>query len=1548
MKITNNFVLGNINKDADERLVPNGSLRDLENIITNASEGKDKGALENVLGNMLIVNNDLPNAIVLGSGVNLSKRKVYYFVHSTDYDYIFEYDGKSNVNTIVLQTSTNGGLLNFNPEKRIINVDVINKGAFGSRDESSFSFVSDLSLSESFSPLLNQSYQNIGSFEISESLVRGVVIRINFDLEDDNGTEIKRNFIYRVLSDDFEAEKESLRVAILDFINEIEIVSPIETNTIGSVFTASVVEDNNTFTITTPRKVYFQSGQSFTNGINIESAVVQTLFPNEEDSDLVAFSGDDNQPRIINVERCKTYGIDEIKSTDLNLIKPSPILAPELELFNDITTGNNLEDKFLSFAYRYRYKDGYYSAKSSASEYAFSPREFNIDFDNFENVGMQNIFNSVKIKYNSGDENVEEIDLLFKESTSLNWNIIESIKKEEEGLDNNEQYEFVFSNNKVYRVLPEQEYFRSFDNVPLKAFSQVYAQGRLLYGNYIEQRNLIDKEGRDCKILYDVGFVSDEAFDNRAIVTNENLFLLGFRIKIDFNSLPSSIANKLMIFDMSLNGLDISGNIRDNIVFSYVYQVPENIDTLFQLISETDFPDRIQQDFNQLVKDNDTEPQGTTETIERAQSFRVVYINETSFGLRRPSVNYIVNDEPVLRRFEDDGNTTVNLRSESGTSSMKSNRNYEVSQIYLDGEGRKTTSLTSNTNDVFIPNVNALTKNTIKVTIPQEQKPPKWAKYYKFAIKKTQKWENIYSNIFYEDGFFRWIKLEGSDINKVDIGDDILCKRDVDGVLEEPVKLKVLDKQYFEEDFIEGSVDADGRPIKEMRGQYIKVKPSGISLDYQSGEFLRFEGSIADDRTTSGQPHSILGGFLASPNDGQQLFAIEDENENLVDRPIGIGSVFSLSLRNTRSGRPTYTSEITSVSNQEYDNIKDFMIGQFPSPPDLPTQTSNGQALQTPPTGAFRAEGGEGNQLFLYWVERVKRIPSENISGATVLRDQENNPMLGMQGFMAFELDNTQPYSIVIKGINGGTSTRRSKLYPSFSLRLVDGYTVFETVPKEIEDNVFYETPETYHVINGEHQQSEHLLTKAFNCFVQGNGAESYQIKDQFNANKLIVDYTPTAVSSTRYRELRRFADITYSTGIFNDSSGINGLNQFNLSEANFKDDIEKSFGSINKMVSRDTNIVVMQEDKISQVLIGKSEFFNADGSSSVSRIDTILGQQVPYAGDYGIDTDPESVVSTKNDIYFADKKRGVVCRLGYNGLFEISSRGMTSYFRNLFSENEITQIIGCYDDYYDVYMINIKYIEDEEEKYVTWGYKENINESGGGWVTKQTFNPQEMIKYVNTFISFDKGNLYKHNARQKGEFGKFYGEEFGSSFKFIFSQEPLQRKVFKTIEIDGTDAWDVDVKTNLQKGYISLGDFRNQENVFRSYIRGEKEALDLATLSVQGLGILKFSTGNNELYFDSINPEFNVGDLILNSDGLVIGKSIDVNFDLGFITLDEFNTDLEEPQEGDFIALAKPLNIETSGLLGYFMEVEAKLKKKEKTEVFAISSEVFASASNT
>ena len=48
-----------MNKDLDDRLIPNGEYRDAINISVGKSEADDIGALETVLGNTKITNSDL-------------------------------------------------------------------------------------------------------------------------------------------------------------------------------------------------------------------------------------------------------------------------------------------------------------------------------------------------------------------------------------------------------------------------------------------------------------------------------------------------------------------------------------------------------------------------------------------------------------------------------------------------------------------------------------------------------------------------------------------------------------------------------------------------------------------------------------------------------------------------------------------------------------------------------------------------------------------------------------------------------------------------------------------------------------------------------------------------------------------------------------------------------------------------------------------------------------------------------------------------------------------------------------------------------------------------------------------------------------------------------------------------------------------------------------------------------------------------------------------------------------------------------------------------
>ena len=54
-ELKHGFGAAKMNKDADERLVPNGEYRDALNIEIATSEGSDVGSMQTILGNTEIV-----------------------------------------------------------------------------------------------------------------------------------------------------------------------------------------------------------------------------------------------------------------------------------------------------------------------------------------------------------------------------------------------------------------------------------------------------------------------------------------------------------------------------------------------------------------------------------------------------------------------------------------------------------------------------------------------------------------------------------------------------------------------------------------------------------------------------------------------------------------------------------------------------------------------------------------------------------------------------------------------------------------------------------------------------------------------------------------------------------------------------------------------------------------------------------------------------------------------------------------------------------------------------------------------------------------------------------------------------------------------------------------------------------------------------------------------------------------------------------------------------------------------------------------------------
>ena len=222
--------------------------------------------------------------------------------------------------------------------------------------------------------------------------------------------------------------------------------------------------------------------------------------------DLLFFTDDYNAPRKINVTRGYTEPnashVDTITELDISVIKPQPMNSPVLTLQANQANDNFMEDTFLCFAYRYKYKDGEYSATSQFSEPAFVPSDFSVERRSYMNAGMENAINSVSVEFNTGVSNVVGIDVVFKEMDSNVIWVAKKLDKVAQGYQDNSTQSLTFSNGDIYTILSDGEILRLYDNVPRLAKAQTIMANRIMYGNYLEGYDLKDSNDRDIQLTY--------------------------------------------------------------------------------------------------------------------------------------------------------------------------------------------------------------------------------------------------------------------------------------------------------------------------------------------------------------------------------------------------------------------------------------------------------------------------------------------------------------------------------------------------------------------------------------------------------------------------------------------------------------------------------------------------------------------------------------------------------------------------------------------------------------------------------------------------------------------------------------------------------------------------------------------------------------------------------------------------------------------------------------------------------------------------------------
>ena len=290
---------------------------------------------------------------------------------------------------------------------------------------------------------------------------------------------------------------------------------------------------------------------------------------------------------------------------------------------------------------------------------------------------------------------------------------------------------------------------------------------------------------------------------------------------------------------------------------------------------------------------------------------------------------------------------------------------------------------------------------------------------------------------------------------------------------------------------------------------------------------------------------------------------------------------------------------------------------------------------------------------------------------------------------------------------------------------------------------------------------------------------------------------------------------IIYS-GIFNSRTGINQSNQFPSGE-DITRTVDPSKGSIQKLYAENTNLTIFQERKVNRALIDKDAIYTQEGVPMQTTSNVVIGAIQPYAGEFGISTNPESFAVYGYRKYFTDANQGSVLRLSQDGITEISNYGMYDFFRDQLGVLSSGKAVGGYDIHNKCYTLSLQPAS-ESVPTQTLSFDESIK----GWSSRYSYKPSNMFSVQNNFYStvtsaekqeihastgVQIGDIFQHYSNNVNR-ANFYTTQYVSQIKSIFNANPSVIKTFQTINYEGAPNWSMTSFVTNEDQANSIGVF--------------------------------------------------------------------------------------------------------------------------------------------
>ena len=1396
-ELIHTFTGGKMNKDLDERLVPNGEYRDALNLEIASSENSQVGAFQNVKGNKELdykssnlttgvftpwaaidYITDLSNPICIGAKSDENSDEIYWFIASDAISVIASYNTITKL-TIPLVVDT----------------------------------------------------QNILKFS-SDYLITGINVLEGMLIWTDNQTEPKKITIKDwVPPINFKTHSQ---IYGRDFVeSDLTVIKkyPLQPPTITAYSSAQNLPDG------TPAVVDTETNYSFTElgagGIIIPmtpESGPQTLtwlgnqLPYYKQGNILIFTWSDNDPLDTDaVIKCRVLSVIGAGNTQTGAIVEVLSVGAgsetqSLDYVNfDVTLEQEtpfFEMRFARFGYRYKYNNNELSAFSPFSNPAFIPGEFDYSPKQGYNLGMVNNVRQLEIsnfKPANMPVDVKAIDILYKATNNSNVYVVDTFKENDSEWDNNT---FNIETEIITSVVNSNQLLRPYDNVPRKALAQEITANRLLFGNYTQNFNLLTSTGTPLQTQLEVGSTAatigttspDTSIDGNKVaesVKSIRTYQVGIAYMDDYGRTTPVFTSKEASIDLSKEFSSQSSKITARLASAVPYYDQQTQFPYFKYyIKETS------QEYYNLCLDRFYDAEDGNIWLSFPSAERNKVDEETFIILKKEHANSNPVTEQARYKIIAIENEAPQYLKETKLSMGSVDTTFNTAGFPIEGTNEvwvKKSAFDAQFGDDTRITSGLLLRVVAGATVSD------WYKITTFSLTNSSSTDyvrmqsssvfgpdmNFTSTIPYgETNAITGLKLELARVetqNKPEFTGRFFVKVNQDALLEQKIiaasagananySRKALGFAYWlSGSYMTASWWQDNWADADAQGNSTRLFIDNVRNDCNSlGKGMTEEGSMQI---------SWSGGYGAGRSDG-----IRVDNPSLLEQLDSGGTLFRFIDAGNGIGDPSGTIyQVTNV-NKDKQEVWDCSDGWFDSYGASTNQmtrwtikfnvANDWQALQWDPTNATDGVAP--------W------IPNQN---------SYDNAYVGIE-FIGLNSDDD-----------------------SFT---TNDPAIFETEPKEAAElDIYYEVPGAY--LKSE-QGNTHTLD-FFNCYSFGNGVESDRIRDDYNQPQIENGVKASATLDEPYNEEHRSGGIIFSQ-IFNSVSGVNGLNQFIQAESITKD-VNPEYGSIQKLHARDTNLVTLCENKSMKILANKDALFNADGSSNVTSNKAVLGQTVTFQGEFGIATNPESFADFGFRMYYTDANRGTVIRLSNDGITEVSDYGMHAFFQDNLKLNN--KIVGTWDTDRKNYNVTLssltpywqqtlgagdfdrtnpdpicgQFLNTKPTTKTTISFKEDVN----GWTSRKVYIPEAGVYLNNTYYTFKDGRIWEHSANTS--YNKFYnigpddptlGDYYESSFNTIFNEQPSSVKGFKTINYSGTDSkkYVYNVGASLQT--YSLAQIINQQ----------------------------------------------------------------------------------------------------------------------------------------